>query len=219
MAALDLQEQEQVEALKAWWKENGSKVLGVLLAGVVAMGGWRGWQYYQAKQSGEAAILYAEFTRQLESNDVRRVNDAAAAVMDRYASSGYAPRAALLAAQANQQARDAARARTQLQWVIDHAAEDGLKNVARLRLAALLLDEKAYDEALRQLDAAHAAAFDSRFAELRGDVLAAQGKKAEARQAYKDAAAKLAGAAKNGGGASPYGELLRQKLDQLGEEA
>jgi len=210
MAALDLQEQEQVEAIKTWWKENGNKVLGVLLAGAVAMGGWRGWQYYQAKQAGEAAILYAEFTRQLESNDVKRVNDAAAAVMDRYASSGYAPRAALLAAQANQQARDAARARTQLQWVIDHAVEDGMKNVARLRLVALLLDEKKYDEALKLLEAKHPASFDGLYADLRGDLLSAQGRKDEARSSYKLAYEKI-------DAKSMYRNLIEMKLDALGE--
>lgn len=174
------------------------------------MGGWRGWQYYQAKQAGEAAILYAEFTRQLESNDVKRVNDAAAAVMDRYASSGYAPRAALLAAQANQQARDAARARTQLQWVIDHAVEDGMKNVARLRLVALLLDEKKYDEALKLLEAKHPASFDGLYADLRGDLLSAQGRKDEARSSYKLAYEKI-------DAKSMYRNLIEMKLDALGE--
>ena len=113
MAALDLQEQEQLDALKAWWKENGNKVLGTLLAVVIAMGGWRGWQYYQHEQSSEAAILYAEFVKQLESGDAKRVNDAAAMVMEKYAASGYAPRAALLAAQVNEQVKEPARARTQ----------------------------------------------------------------------------------------------------------
>jgi predicted negative regulator of RcsB-dependent stress response len=143
MAALDLQEQEQLETLKAWWKDNGNFLLGALLVVVIAMGGWRGWQYYQNKQSAEAATLYAEFTRQLESNDAKRVNDAASAVMSKYADTAYASRAALLAAQVNEFSKDVARAKTQLQWVIDHADEATLKDVARLRLAAILLDEKA----------------------------------------------------------------------------
>ena len=87
MAALDLQEQEQVEAIKAWWKENGNKVLAALLAVVVAIGGWRGWQYYQHQQAGESAALYAEFTAQLDSGDAKRVNDIAAIVMGRFPSS------------------------------------------------------------------------------------------------------------------------------------
>src|SRR3989338_1710685 len=98
MAALDLQEQEQLDALKAWWKENGNRLLGALLIIIVAMGGWRGWQYYQNQQSSEATTLYAGFFQQLESGDVKRINDAATAVMERYASSGYAPPRPLLAA-------------------------------------------------------------------------------------------------------------------------
>ena len=94
MAALDLQEQEQIDALKAWWKDNGNFVLGALLVFVVAIGGWRGWQHYQGRQASEAVTLYAGFTNQLESNDVKRVNDAAAAVMDTYASTVYASQAA-----------------------------------------------------------------------------------------------------------------------------
>ncbi|MDO8291518.1 MAG: tetratricopeptide repeat protein [Gallionella sp.] len=210
MAALDLQEQEQLDTLKAWWKENGNRLLGVLLIAVVAMGGWRGWQYYQNKQSSEAATLYAGFLQQLESNDAKRVNDAAAAVMDKYAASGYAPRAALLAAQVNEQGKEAARAKTQLQWVIDHAAEAGLKDVARLRLAAVLLDEKNYADAMKLLEAKHPASFDGLYADLRGDVLSAQGKTDEARSAYKLAYEKT-------DAKSMYRNLIQIKMDALGE--
>ncbi|WP_435626473.1 tetratricopeptide repeat protein [Candidatus Ferrigenium straubiae] len=210
MAALDLQEQEQLDALKAWWKENGNKLLGVLLALVVAMGVWRGWQYYQHRQASEAATLFAEFVKQLGSNDAKRVNDAATMVMEKYATSGYAPRAALWAAQVNEQGKDTARARTQLQWVIDHSGEDGLKDVARLRLAAVLLDEKKYDDALRLLGDKHPASFDGMYADLRGDILSAQGKKDEARSAYKLAYEKT-------DAKSMYRNLIEMKLDALGE--
>ncbi|MDP4028886.1 MAG: tetratricopeptide repeat protein [Gallionella sp.] len=210
MAALDLQEQEQLDALKAWWKENGNRLLGALLIVVVAMGGWRGWQYYQQEQSGEAATLYAEFTKQLDSGDAKRVNDVAAIMMGTYAASGYAPRAALLAAQVNEQVNELARARTQLQWVIEHAAEDGLKDVARLRLAAVLLDEKNYAEAMKQLEAKHPASFDGLYADLRGDVLSAQGKIEEARSAYKLAYEKTEAK-------GMYRSLIQVKMDALGE--
>jgi predicted negative regulator of RcsB-dependent stress response len=218
MAALDLQEQEQIDALKAWWNDNGTTVLGALLIVVVVMGGWRGWQYYQGKQAGEAVILYQQFTMQLASNDTKRINDAAAAVMDKFASTGYAPRAALLAAQANEQGqangqgRDVARAKTQLQWVIDHASEAGLKDVARLRLAAVLLDEKNYADAMKLLDAKHPASFDGLYADLKGDVLSAQGKVEEARSAYKLAYEKT-------DANSMYRNLIQMKLDAAGGAA
>lgn len=210
MAALDLQEQEQIDALKAWWRDNGTKLLGMLLVMTVAFGGWRGWQYFQHKQSNEAATLYAGFIKQLESNDTKRVNDAAAAVMDKFSSTAYAPRAALLAAQANEQGKDVARAKTQLQWVIDHAGEAGLKDVARLRLAAVLLDEKNYAEALKLLEAKHPASFDGLYADLRGDVLSAQGKTDDARSAYKLAYEKT-------DTKSAYRNLILMKMDALGD--
>jgi predicted negative regulator of RcsB-dependent stress response len=209
MAALDLQEQEQLETLKAWWKDNGNFVLGVLLAVVVAIGGWRGWQYYQNTQSAEAATLYAEFTKQLQSNDAKRVNDAAAAVMEKYSGTAYASRAALMAAQVNEYGKDIARAKTQLQWAIEHAGEATLKDVARLRLAAILLDEQAYDDAMKLLNAAHPDSFNGLYADLKGDVLSAQGKTEEARTAYKLAYEKT-------DAKSMYRNLIQMKMDALG---
>src|SRR3989338_4390635 len=137
MAALDLQEQEQLDTLKAWWKENGNRLLGMLLIVVVAMGGWRGWQYYQNQQSSEAATLYAGFLQQLESNDAKRVNDAAAAVMDKYAASGYAARAALLAAQVSAQGKtDEARNAYKLAYEKTDA-KSMYRNLIQMKMDAL----------------------------------------------------------------------------------
>ena len=212
MAVLDLQEQEQLEALKAWWKDNRNQLLGMLLIVLVATGGWRGWQYYQHQQAEQAASLYQQFIAQLASNDAKRINDAAAAVTDKFASTAYAARAALLAAQVNEQEKDLARAKTQLQWVIDHAAEATLQDVARLRLAAILLDEKNYADALKQLEAKHPDSFDGLYADLRGDVLSAQGKTEEARSSYKLAYEKI-------DAQSMYRNLIQMKLDALGADA
>ena len=209
MAALDLQEQEQLEGLKAWWNDNGNFVLGVVLIVVVVVGGWRGWHYYQAKQANEAATLFEQFSEQLASNDVKRINDAAAAVMDRYSGTIYAARAALTAAQVNEQSKAIPQAKIQLQWVLDHAAEAGLKDVAHLRLASILLDEKSYADAMKHLDATHPAAFDGLYADLKGDVLSAQGKKDEARAAYQAAYDKT-------DAKSTYRQLIQMKLDDLG---
>lgn len=209
MAALDLQEQEQLEGLKAWWKDNGNWVLGATLFAVIAVGGWRGWQYYQTKQINEAATLFEQFAEQLQTNDVKRINDSAAAVMDKYSGTIYAARAALTAAQVNEQSKAIAQAKTQLQWVLDHASESALKDVAHLRLAAILLDEKNYDDALKNLNATHPAAFDGLYADLKGDVLSAQGKNDEARTAYQLAFDKT-------DAKSTYRQLIQMKLDDLG---
>jgi predicted negative regulator of RcsB-dependent stress response len=209
MATLDLQEQEQVDAFKAWWKDNGN---GVILALVLVLGGFvgtQGWQAYKNDRAGKAAALYADLAKQLASHDLKRINDAEAAVVEQYGSSAYAPRAALLAAQANIQGNDNAHAQPQLQWVIDHADEDTLKDVARLKLASLLLDEKNYAGALALLDGAHTDSYAGLYADLKGDVLNAQGKTAEARTAYQQALEKI-------DSKSTYHTLLQMKLDAVG---
>jgi len=209
MATLDLQEQEQVDAFKHWWKDNGKSVALILVVALTVFAVSKGWQYYKAKQANEASTLFAELNKQVLSNDPKRINDAAAAVMDKYASSAYAPRAAMLAAQINIQAKDNAHAKTQLQWVIDHASEAELKDVARLKLASLLLDEKNYADAMALLTATHSDALAGLYADLKGDVLNAQGKADEARAAYQQAVIKI-------DSKSPYHGLIQMKLDALG---
>lgn len=209
MAELDLHEQEQVDALKAWWKDNGKWVVGALVIGLFGFAGMQFWKSHQATQAAEAAKLYAEVEKQVATNDAKRISDAADALVSRYGSSAYAPRAQLKAAQASLQARDVAHAKVQLQWVIDHASETGLQDTARLKLASVLLDEKKYDEALKQLDAAHPESFTGLYADLRGDVLSAQGKVAEARAAYQQAYDKT-------DAKSTYRNLIQMKMDGLG---
>lgn len=211
MATLDLQEQEQVDAFKAWWKRNGKWLLLALVLAIGGVAAVQGWKVYKGKQEAAAATLFTDLARQVQSNDPRRINDAAAVMMEKYASSGYATRTALLAAQVNIQAKDVAPAKRQLQWVIEHAQEAALKDVARLKLASLLLDEKDYAAALMQLNAAHPEAFNGLYADLKGDVLSAQGKTAEARVAYREAYAKT-------DAESMYRNLIQMKLDGLGED-
>ena len=208
MAALDLQEQEQVETLKAWWKDNGKWLLLLLALALGGFAAMQGWQSYKSNQSLAAATLFGELARQVDSKDPKRTNDAAAAVVDNYGSSAYAPRASLLAAQVNIRVKDMVRAKAQLQWVIDHA-DEGLKNVARLNLVSVLLDEKNYADALKLLDTPHPDSFDGLYADLKGDVLNAQGKAEEARTAYQQALDKIE--AKNA-----YRNLIKMKLDALG---
>lgn len=209
MSELDLQEQEQVDALKAWWKDNGKWVVGVAVVAMLGFAGMQYWKSYQAGQSVEAAKLYSEVMKQTASNDAKRIGDAADALSSRYGNSAYAARAQLLAAQSSLQAKDVAHAKVQLLWVIEHASESGLQDTARLKLASVLLDEKKYDEAIKQLDAAHPESFTGLYADLKGDVLSAMGKVAEARVAYQQAFDKT-------DATSMYRNLIQLKLDGLG---
>jgi predicted negative regulator of RcsB-dependent stress response len=210
MSTLDLQEQEQVDALKTWWGENGKWVIAAIVISLLGYSAMQFWKNHQAQQAGDAAKLYAEVMKQTMSNDPKRVNDAVNALVDKFAGSAYAPRAQLLAVQANVQAKDMVLAKTQLQWVIEHSGEVGLQDTARLKLASILLDEKKYDEALTQLNATHPDAFTGLYADLKGDVLSAQGKSEEAKAAYKQALDKIEAK-------SMYRNLVQLKLDGLGD--
>ncbi|MDD2928232.1 MAG: tetratricopeptide repeat protein [Sideroxydans sp.] len=209
MSELDLHEQEQVDALKAWWKENSSWVYGLITVSLLAFAGSQFWKQHQASQASGASSLYAEVMKQTASGDAKRIEDAADALADRFATSPYAARAQLLAAQTSQQDADMTGAKTRLLWVIEHSDEAGLQHVARLKLAAMLLDEKQYDEALKQLATAHPAAYDGLFADLKGDVLSAMGKIDDARMAYKQALEKA-------DAQTAQRNLIQLKLDGLG---
>lgn len=209
MSMIDLQEQEQLDALKTWWKDNRRWLIAALAIALVAYGALTYWKYYQGKQAAEASTLYAEVLKQVASNDPKRINDSVAALVEKYSNTAYAPRAQLLAVQANMQTKDLARAKTQLEWVIAHASESGLQDTARLKLSSILLDEKNYTEAMKLLNATHPDAFTGLYSDLKGDVLAAQGKTEEARAAYKLAFEKM-------DSKSAYRNLIQLKLDGLG---
>ena len=210
MAHYDLEEQEQLDALRTWWKMYGNLVTGVVTAAAIAAVGWQGWNWYQRGQAAQAAGIYAVFEQAVVAGEAPKIRALAGELTEKYPSTSYAPLAAMGAAKYSFETGDLKTARAQLAWAADNA-QDEMRDLARLRLAAVLLDDKAYDEALKLLDGKHAVAFDSRYWEMKGDILFAQGKKPEARAAYK--------AAMGDGKRRSGNELLQQKLENLGEAA
>jgi len=209
MAVYDFQEQEQLDDLKAWWARWGNAVTIVAVIACAVAIGVQGWRWYTTKQADEAGALYGALTAAARGNDLPRAKDTTAQLTDRFARTGYAPRGALVLAKLLFDSGDAAGAKAQLQWVVDHAAETELKEIARYRLAEILLDEKKYDDALKMLDAKHGEPFAGLYADLRGDALAAAGKPEEAKAAYEVALAKL-------DAKSPYRQYVQVKLESLG---
>ena len=183
--ALDLEEQEQLATLKGWWKDNGTLVLGLITAVAAGFLAWQGWLWYQRTQALEASTLYESLSKATRAGDAKGVRDAAGALADNYSRTLYASMGALASARFHFDRNDPKTAKAQLQWVIERSKFDDLRDIARLRLAALLLDEKAYDDALRQLEAQHGEPFTAQFAALQGDVLAAKAQTAEAKAAYR----------------------------------
>ena len=218
MAAYDLEEQEQLDELKTWWKMYGNLVTGILVAVALAAVAWQGWNWWQRQQSIQASAIFSGLQTAVAQKDAKRARELAGELIDKYSATAYAGMGALLAARTQVDAGDARNSRVQLAWAAENAKDMGLRELARLRLAAVLLDDKAYDEALKQLATEPAAPFAPRFAELRGDVFAAQGKNAEARDAYDAALTKFAALAKGDetrqrGG---YSEVVQAKRDSLG---
>ncbi len=187
MAHLDLEEQEQLDQLKQFWKQYGGLISWALIVLLAVYAGWNGWQYWQRKQAVQATALYEEVERIAASGDAARLDRALADMKDKFAGTAQAQQAALLTAAVHASAGRNDAARGALAWVAEASGDEGYKAVARLRLAGLLLDTKAYDEALKQLAASFPAEFAPLAADRRGDVYLAQGKKAEAGVEYQKA--------------------------------
>jgi predicted negative regulator of RcsB-dependent stress response len=208
--ALDLEEQEQVAELKAWWQQHGRLITAVIVAAALGFAGWQGWRIWQQNQAANAAGLYDTLARASEAGDAKAMRDAGGTLIESYPRTLYASMGALTAARFHFDKNDLKSAKVQLQWVVDNSPSEELRDLARLRLAAVLLDEKAHDEALKLLNAAHAASFEAQYAALRGDVLVAKNQAADARAAYKFAIEKA------GKQDSAFRESVRMRLDSLG---
>ncbi len=206
--AYDLEEQEQLDELKAWWKTYGKMIGNAVLALLVIYAAYQGWKYYQTKQAVEASSEY-QALQVTDEKDVKAIQAKAAVIMDKYSATPYAGRAALFAAKANYSANDIKSAKAQLEWTIKNAKETSVSAIASLQLANILAEEKDYQAALKLLEAPHDAGFDGLFSDLKGDVLVGLGKNKEAKAAYEYALTKLDAQGK-------YRTLTQQKLEALG---
>lgn len=194
-APLDLQDQEQLDQLKAFWNQYGNLITWTLVLALSGIAAWNGWNWWQRDQAVKAGAMFDELERATQAQDAGRAAQVFADLKTRFARTVYAQQAALLTAklQAEKGQEDAALAT--LAWLGEHAGEEEYRSIAQLRAAGLLLDKKRYDQALAQLDAAaqgrSAKEFAALIADRRGDVLLAQGKKAEALRAYQAAYAAM----------------------------
>ena len=208
--ACDLEEQEQLATIKSWWAQYGKLVMVTVIGGLLVVGGIRGWHYYRNSQSGAAVALFDQMQRAERASDHKKVRDIAMQIVDKYGSTQYATLASMAAAKSEFDTGDLPAAKTRLQWVIDNAKEEEARDVARLRLARVLLDEKNPAEALKLLEIKHGDTFAGLYADVKGDALLAEGKRAEARAAYQIALDKS-------DAASPLRQIIQLKLDALGE--
>ena len=196
--ALDLEEQEQLAELKAWWKQWGSLITAAIVAACLTFAAWQGWRWYERSQGAQAGALYDTLARAAVAGDAKALRDASGALLENYPRSMFASMAALTSARFYFERNDLKSARAQLQWVIDKGRTEDFRDLARLRLAQLLIDEK------------HSAAFDAQYAATKGDVLVAKNQAAEAKAAYKIALEKAET------GNSTFRDSVRMRLEALG---
>lgn len=187
--ASDLEEQETLDVLKNWCGRYGMRIVIFVAVVILAWGSWRGWQAYQSHLSRQAMGYFEALqtaTRDSGAAALAHIKVAVDTLRDKYPNTGYAARGVLIAAQALQAQHDIVGARAQLEWLAAQHKDMALQSVAKLRLAGLWLDQKQYDAALAQLQD-FAPPFAALFADRRGDILAAQGKRQEARAAWQSA--------------------------------
>lgn len=207
--ALDLEEQEKLDELKAWWKQNAKWVITGLTVFLLAVAGWRGWQTWTHKQAVEASQLFDRALQAAMMNDAKAVREITGQIMENYSRTAYAAPAAWLAGQINYDSGDLKSATAQYAYALDKARDAGVKQLARLRLASIRLENKDLDGALALLQQPHDEAYAGLYANLKGDVLVELGKTEEARAAYQEALNKL-------GDKSALTSLVEIKLDALG---
>jgi predicted negative regulator of RcsB-dependent stress response len=208
--AYDLEEQEQLDELKSWWKQYGTLVILVAAAFFASLAAFHGWRYYRDTQAVAAVTLYGQLEQADNAGDGKKARAIATQIVDQYGSTPYAVLASLVSARHAFSSGDLAEAKRRLQWVVEHAREDEVRDVARLRLATVLLDEKNYAEALKLVETKPVDGMAGLYADLKGDILLAQGKVPEARSAYQFALDKSQAN-------SRYRATLQLKLDSLGE--
>lgn len=209
---LDLEEQEQLDQLKAFWKSYGNLITSVITLGLLAFAAWNGWNWWQRDQAGKAGAMYEELDRAAQAGDVEKVARVFGDLKDRYARTTYAGQGALLAAKLQMDKGQAEPARAALSWAVDSASEGEYRDIARLRLAGLQMDAKQFDEAAKTLDGIKSAEFAGLVADRRGDLAVLQNKndvaKEEFLKAYKSLDKTL-----------DYRRLVEAKLASLGVAA
>jgi predicted negative regulator of RcsB-dependent stress response len=187
---LDLEEQEQLDSLKAFWEKYRSLIMGAVTVVLFVFAAYNGWQWWKNSQATEAGKLYETMMSSIEKGNKEQSMQAADDLQKQFAGTSYAPMASLIAAKLAADAGDAAKSQAYLRWVAEKAANDGYQALGKLRLATALMDEgsaKSLAEADAILKGKPTLGFEPLWLERRGDWYLVQGKNADARASYLQA--------------------------------
>jgi len=206
--ALDLEEQEQVDELKALWKKYGAYITRVVIAFFVLYGLFQGWGYYQTKQSLGASELYQSIVV-LDEKNTKDILEKSQKLIDDFSGTPYAGRAAILFAKASYLEGNKDKAKEKLDWASSHAKEPATESIALIQLGQILVEEKKYEDALKRVNDVENEGYLGLSNDLKGDILNAMGKKEDAKKAYQEALKRF-------GPKDPYAKFTQEKLESLG---
>jgi predicted negative regulator of RcsB-dependent stress response len=205
-------EEQQVEAIKKWWRENKLSVIGGIIIGLGALWGGRTWLASQHHHAEQASYHYMTMMDQLSQGNPDEASQAGAQLLGQFSDTAYASLAALAMAKIKMDAGDLVAAKSHLRWALDNGKQESVKLTARLRMARILLAEGSADEALGILNQGNAGSFEAAYEELKGDIFVTKGDEGQAKAAYTRALAVMEPTA-------PSRQMLQMKLDDLGEGA
>ncbi len=208
---LDLEEQEQLDQLKYFWKQYGNAITWLLILVMGSYAGWNGYQYWQKQQSTKAGALFDEVERAASSGDTSKLERSWNDMKDRCPGTTFAAQSALLAGKTFQQAEKYDAALAALKWAAESASDEASAQLARLRLANLQIQQKAYDDASKTLAKPFTPAFAGLALDIQGDLYMSQNKSQDAVKAYTDAWSKLEAS-------NEYRRLVQAKLNALGAD-
>jgi len=208
MATFDLEEQEQIDALKQFWRSYGKLIITIVVAAVIAFGGTRWWQHRALTQSQSASEQFNAFEVAEAEEELEQQLQIGADISEQFHGTYYADLAKLKLAKKYSDGGQLAEAIAVLRQLVESSKDEELVAIARLRLASLHLQNESFDEAMDTLDGDAAAAMSGLYADMRGDIYAAQGSIEEAKSAYEEALDRL-------GEGSPWRDIVQIKIDSL----
>lgn len=181
---LALEEQEQIDQLKAFWKRWGNALTWLVILVLAGLAAWNAWGWWQRDQASKAGAMFDQLDRAAQAGDEAQAGRVFADLRERYPRTTFAEQGGLAAARVQFAKGQLDAAVASLDWVGEHAGQREYQTVARLRAAGILMDQKKMDEAAKRLDGASAPEFAALVDDRRGDLLNASGKADDAKAAY-----------------------------------
>ena len=208
MATFDLEEQEQIDELKQFWRSYGKLILMVVVAVIVGLGTFKGVEHFKKQESQDASVIFAKIEEAQASGDVEAIRENAAKLLEAHGGTHYAALANLILAKTEFEAGNLDEVIKSLNDALDGSKDPALEELMKLRLAAAYLEKEDYENALNYVSGDVSSPFAAHFADMRGDIGYAKGDLVKAREGYAEALSLL-------GEQDPWRDIIQIKIDSL----